>query len=55
MRVFPTLLSRRFEKIIKHITIFVVAILGIILDPIFPCGLPYSALWAALFCINLTL
>ena len=35
MRVFPTLLSSRFEKIIKHITstVFVVPISGPILGP----------------------
>ena len=42
MRVFPTHLSSRFEKIIKNITTFLVPILG-------PIWLPYFPLWAPLF------
>ena len=36
MRVFPTLLSSRFENIFENISVFSVPILGPMLGPIFP-------------------
>ena len=39
MRVFPTLLSSRFEKVIQNITVLLVPITGPILGPILLLGL----------------
>ena len=47
MRVFPSLLSSRFEKIVKHITVVLVSILDLVWDPIFP-------LWAASFTVEVS-